>query len=233
MELYTLISLVLGVSGGTYAALTAFRNQFDPTFIDGLANRENHLSKVKERHPIDGIVFNTCQNKRNHIGYAHNFWRICHVVPALAFIIFIFIVFFSALTDWGQIDMQHSNSTIVLDSTVVFTNIPTGSTNNSMVSSISTNSPIASNNLNYKQLFPWRYSHLFLWILGIVDTLCLAGAFSAWLFCFFAKKHLKLQFDGVLDIEKAEARKLEAAKIEKIPALTQPPPNNPVAPILS
>jgi hypothetical protein len=71
----------------------------------------------------------------------------------------------------------------------------------------------ASNNSDYKQLFPWKYSHLSLFTLGIVDILCLVGAFGAWTSCWFAKRDLKLHYDGVIDIEKADVQKREAEKV--------------------
>jgi hypothetical protein len=179
VELYTLISLVLGVSGGTYAALTALRTHFEGSIHDGNKNCNNQLLKVKEKHGV-GIISGECEKKRDSIKLMYNIWRICHVIPAIVFFFLIFIVLYGALRDWIPMNTPHVEGAIPTD---------------------------------YKQLFPWKCSYWFLVSLGAIDIACVAGAFSAWGRCYFSKKGLQLQHDGVIELEKAEAQKKEAEKV--------------------
>jgi len=221
MELYTLISLMLGVSGGTYAALNALRTNFEGTLTDGNSTCEEHLKKVGEKHSESGVVFCESRKKKVRIKRAYLAWRICQVIPAAVFAISIFFIWGCALKDWDVLCIVNPSAT-TFPITVFSNNVPGQVT----ASGTSTNGVNQRPDPNVSQpdwhlLCPWKYSFWFLLFLGLTGIGCMVGAITSWRVCFNAKKALKIHYDGVVELLSDEQKKAEASKIAPVGA----PPN--------
>src|SRR5438067_1579705 len=108
MELYTLVSLALGIFGGTYAALSALRTHFESSIKSAHGSCDNQLSKLIATNAKGGKIAKHCRRQRNSICRAKFIWDWSHTLPAVLFALFIFAVFGGVLYHWDQIDAQHS-----------------------------------------------------------------------------------------------------------------------------
>jgi hypothetical protein len=100
---------MLGVSGGTYAALNALRIHFEGTLNDSHSNCKAQLEKISEKHAAGSTILIYCNRRKTIIRCTYFVWRICHVIPAVVFSIFIFFIWVGALKDWAAISASHAD----------------------------------------------------------------------------------------------------------------------------
>lgn len=114
MELFTLVSLLLGICTAGNAALGAFRANFDESVKDArrtLADREKRARIHFEKHKgEDGVPHPDaahCVTFAKKIRWWSNCWYICHVIPMFVFLLYLTALILWVLWDWENIIRLH------------------------------------------------------------------------------------------------------------------------------
>lgn len=113
MKLYTLISIALGVFGGTYAAMAALRTRFEALIKKTEDEGAIHLKKIIEHY---GEKTSTVKSADGHLAWickSSKLWNRCNTVPTLLFAVLVFTVAFWVIIEWnflcanaGEIDLS-------------------------------------------------------------------------------------------------------------------------------
>ena len=112
MKLYTLISLALGIFGGTYAALAALRAYFDGWIKERRDTAEIHVRKISEHYGKDKKSTKGCESNQWWIGFSRKCWLWANAIPIFIFSIFVFFVAIWVLVDWAAICNQKDGDSI-------------------------------------------------------------------------------------------------------------------------
>ena len=107
MKLYTLISIALGVFGGTYTALAALGKHFDPWISEARANAVKHCNVVCGRFAgSDSTTARSAKTRNAKINRWAKVWVLVNIVPAACFFCLVFAIAFWVLSDWTGICTQ-------------------------------------------------------------------------------------------------------------------------------
>jgi hypothetical protein len=112
MKLYTLISIALGVFGGTYSALAALRTHFEAMIKEARQQAETHLKKIADHYGPNAQTTKNCQERHKGINRSASLWNWCNTIPAILFAIFVFFIAAWVLADWDTICSQAEKDTI-------------------------------------------------------------------------------------------------------------------------
>lgn len=112
MKLYTLISLALGIFGGTYAALAALRTYFEGWIKECRDTAELHARKISEHYGEEKDSTKGCKRTRWWIFFSRKLWLWSNAIPIFIFTLFVFLVAIWVLKDWGEICNQKEGDSI-------------------------------------------------------------------------------------------------------------------------
>ena len=106
MQLYTLVSLIIGIFGSTYAALNALR-----TNLEGKVKKaaETSHSRAKAFEDVCGTENPGTKHCKNHcksIATWHLVWTWSHAIPAILFFVAIALLAPWVLWDWEKVTTQ-------------------------------------------------------------------------------------------------------------------------------
>jgi len=112
MKLYTLISIALGVFGGTYAALAALRTHFEWLIKSTAEEAETHLRKISDHYGKQSNTTRCARGRKKWIGRSSALWNVCNTVPAILFAILVFCVAIWVLLNWDTMCAQNDGEAI-------------------------------------------------------------------------------------------------------------------------
>jgi hypothetical protein len=115
MRLYTLISIALGVFGGTYSALAALRTHFEALVKESRDSGKLHFRKIEERYGENDDVTKCSKEQRSKIDSSATIWNWANTIPAILFALFVFLIAGWVLADWDTICSE--SDTAVIDRT--------------------------------------------------------------------------------------------------------------------
>src|SRR5437868_14791359 len=109
MELYTLVSLLIGVFGGTFAALNALRTLLDADFQKISATAKEKAEAQMEISGLGHAANTDCESYKNSVTLCSRVWRYVSVVQVGFFTLVIYVVAFFARAHWDDISKHHSD----------------------------------------------------------------------------------------------------------------------------
>jgi hypothetical protein len=110
MEIYTLVSLCIGIFGASYAALNAMRTHLDPLVSGYCTKAAERLEEVKMKH--GDAHKGTLNCKKHHYGtkFWRGIWTTAHIIPAAVFFIAMLVIAPAVLWNWDDIIAKHDNA---------------------------------------------------------------------------------------------------------------------------
>jgi hypothetical protein len=100
MKIYTLVSLLLGVIGATYASSNAFRTQYDERIKKALENSKNvNLGE----YTINNKTLPKVHCAQKWICIWYNFWIGIHLIPAVLLNVLVIFIVGDALLQWKDV----------------------------------------------------------------------------------------------------------------------------------
>lgn len=161
MEIYTLVSLCIGIFGASYAALNALRTQVEgkvmeycqkaTTKVEELKKLEAARKKADEEGAGEGIGTSFCEKHCNKTLGWKRVWVTAHIVPASVFFLFMCFMAVWIYGRWDEIMMRHDDESL-------------------------------------KALMaqaPWAYFQTAFLVMCLIDLTAVLAAFAAWGFCMY------------------------------------------------
>jgi hypothetical protein len=100
MPIYTLVSLLLGIVGATYAASNAIRIHFDDVIkkaVDGSSNK-----KVGQ-YSVNDATLPTVRTTQNWIKFWSWVWLGSNIAPALLLNLFVYVIVWNTVWQWDVV----------------------------------------------------------------------------------------------------------------------------------
>ena len=107
MELYTIVSLIIGIFGATYAALNALRSYYEPKINKAKETSLEVVTRLTETLGAAHKRTGHCQKHSNTINRWQTCWRWAHALPTLGFALFILFIGIWTLISWSDVTVQH------------------------------------------------------------------------------------------------------------------------------
>ena len=111
MELYTLISLVVGIFGATYASLNSLRINLEAPIKEAADNAQKKLDAIISVWGKESGCANICMAHTKNILRWKKVWVWANAVPAILFSLIIGFIVVWVLIDWNDVTVQHGNPT--------------------------------------------------------------------------------------------------------------------------
>ena len=111
MELYTLVSLIIGIFGATYAALNALRVNFEGDIKNAVQNADSKLEAIVLIRGDNNRSTAHCRKHRGKILSSGSMWTIANALPAITFFLAVLFIGSWVLYDWDIVTIQHSDPT--------------------------------------------------------------------------------------------------------------------------
>lgn len=109
MEIYTLVSLCIGIFGATYAALNAIRIHFELSINDYCKNSIEKLGAVQKIKGDTRKGTKNCVKHHNSTLRWKRAWLISHLVPAVVFFASMAFIAIWVLWGWDEIISKHDD----------------------------------------------------------------------------------------------------------------------------
>ncbi len=110
MQIYTLVSLIIGIFGATYAALNALKTNLEGKVKNADETAEERAQAYKGVRGPDNKGTIHCENHCKVIKRWYRCWKWCHTLPAFLFFGLIVFVAFFVLAEWHQLTAQMADA---------------------------------------------------------------------------------------------------------------------------
>src|SRR5712672_428477 len=117
MPLFSLISLMIGLFGGSYTAISALKNLFDPYVRRVGDDADLRMEELKQLDLPKTLA--TGKRTRSLIWSVRKLWMLCYSIPIVGFSIFIFSLAFWASRHWPM--LTDKDSPVLPASKIIFT----------------------------------------------------------------------------------------------------------------
>lgn len=108
MEIYTLVSLSIGIFGACYAALNAMRTHLDGSITQYYSRSEQKLAAVKDLgKEAWGAIY--CSKHHWWTKLCRNIWIVAHFIPAGVFFLFMVFIGFWVNLCWEDVISKHDD----------------------------------------------------------------------------------------------------------------------------
>jgi hypothetical protein len=108
MELYTLVSLIIGIFGGTYAALNAARTHFEGDLKKAYEESDGKIKAIEQVRGTNNKASVHVQRHKDRICNAWATWQWMNIIPGICFFLAVYAVVIWVLLDWPDITRQHT-----------------------------------------------------------------------------------------------------------------------------
>ena len=109
MSIFTVVSLVIAMSGATYASIAALRGFFTSHVAEWVQAADTRCERMRQIPCLGGLRW-AVERVRNLISGVRYVWHFCNIVPIIGFACLAFWVAFSVCgTPWNTADAEVAN----------------------------------------------------------------------------------------------------------------------------
>ncbi|HBJ82630.1 MAG TPA: hypothetical protein DDZ88_01890 [Verrucomicrobiales bacterium] len=114
MEIYTLVSLSIGIFGASYAALNALRINLEVDLREVCNISREKLQAVQKINGTSHKRSGHCATHHANIVWWRKIWDRAQMIPAAIFFVFMFFIAGWVLWSWEEVTKQHQAADLLL-----------------------------------------------------------------------------------------------------------------------